>query len=46
MENHKKTIRKMTSSVMVIICLSICLCITTFALVWSIVTVDDNYFHT
>ena len=46
MENHKKTIRIMTSSVMVFICLSICLCITTFALVWSIVTVDDNYFHT
>lgn len=46
MTDPKKTRKKLTSSVMIIVGLSLCLCITTFALVWSMVTMDDNYFHT
>lgn len=46
MENNKQTARKLTGSVFLIILLCLCLCITTFALIWSIVTVDDNYFYT
>ena len=46
MENNKQTAKKLTGSVLLIILLSFCLCITTFALIWSIVTVDDHYFYT
>lgn len=38
--------RKMTSSIVAIILLSVCLCITTFALILASVSVDDNIFNT
>ncbi len=41
-----KTMKKLTSSVAAIIILAVCLCITTFALVYSTVTVDNNLFQT
>lgn len=40
------TSKKLTASVATIIILSICLCITTFALVWSTVSVENNLFQT
>ena len=43
-ENH--TSRKLTASVVAVIILSICLCITTYALVMVSVSVRDNYFKT
>lgn len=48
MDEHKKsqTVKKLTSSVIAIVVLSICLCITTFALVYSMVEVENNLFHT
>ncbi len=41
-----KTARSLTASVLIILALSICLCITTFALVLSMVSVEDNIFST
>lgn len=41
-----KTKNKLTSGIVTIIVLSICLCVTTFALVRSTLTVKDNLFHT
>ncbi len=41
-----KTAKKLTASVVTIIVLAFCLCITTFALVWATVSVDNNLFHT
>ncbi len=41
-----KTTKKLTASVVTIIVLAFCLCITTFALVWATVSVDNNLFHT
>lgn len=40
------TSKKLTASVATIIVLALCLCITTFALVWATVSVDNNLFHT
>ena len=40
------TSKKLTASVAAIIILSVCLCITTFALVWSTVSVENNLFQT
>ena len=45
-ENKSKTVKKLTGSVIAIVILSICLCITTFALVYSTVAVENNLFHT
>ena len=41
-----KTSKKLTGGIVTIIILAICLCITTFALVWATVSVDNNLFHT
>lgn len=41
-----KTMKKLTSSVAAIIILAVCLCITTFALMYSTVAVDNNLFQT
>ncbi len=48
MDESKKsqTVKKLTGSVIAIVVLSICLCITTFALVYSVVEVENNLFHT
>ncbi len=46
MQNKTKTAKRLISSVGIIILLSICLCITTFALVLSMVSVEDNLFMT
>lgn len=40
------TSRRLTASVVTIIVLVICLCITTFALVWATVSVENNLFRT
>ncbi len=45
MSEHK-TAKKLTASVAAIIILAVCLCITTFALVYSTVAVDNNLFQT
>lgn len=42
----KKTSQKLTASVLTIIVLAVCLCITTLALVWATVSVENNLFHT
>lgn len=41
-----KTIKKLTGSMITIVVLSCCLCITTLALIYSMVSVNDNLFHT
>lgn len=41
-----KTMKKLSSGIVTIILLSICLVITTFALTYATVTVDNNLFHT
>lgn len=38
--------KKIAISVVEIIVLTVCLCITTFALVWEVVAVDNSFFHT
>ncbi len=46
MQDKSKTAKRLTASVSIIIIMSICLCFTTFALVMSIVSVDNNLFQT
>ena len=46
MSKTDKTGRKLTSSIVAVVVLAICLCITTFALVYSTVAVDNNLFQT
>lgn len=46
MKQPNKTAKKLTSSIAAITILSVCLCITTFALVYSAVAVDNNLFET
>ncbi len=46
MQNKTKTAKRLTLSVGIIILLSICLAVTTFALVLSMVSVEDNLFKT
>lgn len=46
MSDKTKTAKKLTGSVITIIALSVCLAITTFALVYSTVAVDNNLFQT
>lgn len=43
---EKSATKKLTGGIIAIILLSICLCITTFALVWAAVSVENNLFHT
>lgn len=40
------TARKLTGGIIAIIVLSLCLCVTTYALVRSVLKVDNNVFHT
>lgn len=44
--SNSKTAKRLTGGIIAIIVLSICLCITTFALVWATLSVDNNLFHT
>ena len=46
MNNGSNTVKKLTGSIVTVVLLAICLCITTAALVWSIVSVENNLFHT
>lgn len=46
MTETKNTAQKLTGGIIVIIILAVCLCITTFALVWTSVSVENNLFHT
>lgn len=41
-----KIMKKMNNGIMSIVILSVCLCITTFALVYEILSVKNNLFHT
>ncbi len=43
---QNKTSRKLTGSIVTIIILAICLCITTFALVYATVSIENNLFQT
>ncbi len=44
--NETKTAKKLTGGIVVIVILAICLCVTTFALVYATVSVENNLFHT
>ena len=44
--SESKTTKKLTASVVAIIILAVCLCITTFALVYSTISVNNNLFQT
>ena len=44
--SETKTAKKLTGGIITIIILVICLCITTFALVYTSVSVENNRFHT
>lgn len=46
MSDNSMTSKKLTASVVTVVVLAICLCITTFALVWATVSVENNLFHT
>ena len=46
MDKTNKTAKKLTASVAAVIALAVCLCITTFALVYSTVAMDNNLFQT
>lgn len=41
-----KTAKKLTGGIAAIVILAICLCVTTFALVYASVSVENNLFHT
>lgn len=45
-QENNPLIKKLTICIIVIVILAICLCITTFALVYSIVSVNENIFRT
>ncbi len=45
-EEKNPVIKKLTLCIVIIVILAICLCITTFALVYSVVAVDENIFST
>lgn len=46
MKTDSKTLKKLNGGIATIILLSICLCVTTFALVYTTVFVDNNLFMT
>ena len=46
MDKPTKTAKKLTASIIIVVVLAICLCITTFALIYSTVAVDNNLFQT
>ena len=41
-----KIAKRLTGGIIAIIVLALCLCVTTFALVYASVLVEDNLFHT
>ena len=41
-----KTAKKLTGGIVAIVLLALCLCLTTAALVYASVSVDDNLFQT
>lgn len=43
---QNKTSKKLTGSIVTIVILAICLCITTFALVYATVSIENNLFQT
>ncbi len=43
---ESKTAKRLTGGIIAIIVLSACLCVTTFALVYATVSVENNLFHT
>ena len=46
MRDNSKTAKRLTGSIIAVVVLALCLCVTTFALVWATVSVDNNLFHT
>lgn len=46
MNNKSNTAKRLTLSIIVAVILSVSLCITTYALFYATVTVDNNFFHT
>lgn len=44
--SETKTAKRLTGGIIAIIVLAVCLCITTFALVYENVSVENNLFHT
>lgn len=46
MDENNRTEKKMRGSVITVIILAVCLCITTFALFYSVVAEEDNVFQT
>ena len=46
MNGNSITAKKLNRSIIAVIVLAICLVITTFALVWATISVDNNLFHT
>lgn len=46
MTNRSEAEQKLTRGIITAIILAVCLCITTFALVWETVSVENNLFHT
>ncbi len=45
-KHNTTTYKRLTASVVIILLLSVCLAVTTFALVYSMVAVEGNLFHT
>lgn len=46
MKNDSKTAKRLRGNIVIVIMLALCLAITTFALIYESVSVDDNLFHT
>ena len=44
--DQNTTSKKLTASIATVIVLAVCLCVTTFALIWATVSVENNLFHT
>lgn len=44
--SENKTAKRLTGGIIAIVVLAVCLCITTFALVYESVAVENNLFHT
>ena len=46
MKNDSKTAKRLRGNIIIVIVLALCLAITTFALIYESVSVEDNLFHT
>ena len=46
MKNDSKTAKRLRGNIVIVIVLALCLAITTFALIYESVSVEDNLFHT